>query len=632
MKKITLILIILTSIYSQWKLNPKENTLLATTSSDPFNIQLNTDASGGFYITWQENVANTDNINTLHYTKELKADFRTDGIPVTSSILPKLSYTTSTIANDLIVTWIETVDDTNKVFLQRLTPQGKLLFGEKGKVIFENSSYKEAFSTINSKKNILVAALGINNKIYFSAFNSRGEILPFFENLAISTSNSTKSKLKVIPVPDGGTYILWIEKSGLNAKLYGQYVSPKAEISWFRKSWQKSPYLISNVEKDILDYEAFTTENNELIVIAETKEQQGKISIRKFNNFGVATTPDNQIFISTLPTRNMKAVIENNLIQLTYLELQDNSYKLKLSTYNIDENKIKHQNVNILTTNDPNLVYTTIGDDASGIYILWLTKTKNDEIIKVQRVNDLGKIVYDQDGITVSNKPRSIKSYIIPFFFRNELTFIFKDSYNNQATIYGDQLQKPDIKFEFLSFEAYSYDNKEVILEWSTIGEKNGKGFTVERQINNGNWQAIGFVPSFNKIDKADYNFKDNTTQSGIYKYRIFWTNFFAQKIYSDIATLRLGSDDLNTFLLYQNEPNPASTQTVIKFYAPYRAKVKITIIKDLKPVQVIFDDFCEKGDNILPPLDLTNFENGVYIIQMRTSDYIEIKKMVVQK
>ncbi|HOJ37956.1 MAG TPA: hypothetical protein PLI27_05545 [Ignavibacteriales bacterium] len=634
MKKLIILLLLISSyIFAQWKLNIKENTLLVTPSSEPFNIKFNLDASGGFYITWVENLSEIDNIYTLHYSKDLKPDFRTDGIPVSNSVLPKTNISTSTIANDLIVTWIENVDDTSKVYLQRLTPQGRLLLGDKGKVVFDNNNFKEAKSVVNSQKNIIVSAIDYDNKVYLSTFNSRGEILSDFQNIILSISNNTKSKLKIVPLNDGSIYVFWIEKSGLISHLYGQYVSKKGDISWTRKTWQKNPYLITTNEINIIDYEAFVTDNNELIVITESKENIGKISLKKFNNFGIPVLPTNLISISSKNVQNFKAIYVDNFIKISYLEENDDIYNLKTLNFDSSTNKITIFNDNVLNTKNDNLVYTITNDNAGGIYVVWLTKTKNnDDVIKAQRINDLGKIVYDQDGIILSNKPKSSKSYIIPFLMKEELTIIFKDSYNNQHYIFGDQLQRPDIHFEFVSFDVYSYDNKDVILEWSTIGEKNGKGFTIERSINNGNWSSVGFVSSFNKIDKADYNFQDKVSTNGIYKYRIFWTNYFAQKFYSEIKEIKIGTDNLNDFLLYQNEPNPASTQTIIKFYAPYRTKVKITIIKDLQPIQVIYDDFCEKGDNVLPPLDLTKYEDGVYIIQMRTNNFTEIKKMVVQK
>jgi len=634
MKNILFLVIFTSILFSQWTKNIKENTLVVTNNSEPYNIVLNKDASDGFYITWQENTSNIENILTLHYTKDLQPDFRTDGILVSSSMISKKNFRTESIANDLFISWIEEDEQgLSSIFIQRITPKGKLLLGEKGKSITNDFNFLDNALAKDKSNNFHIVGLNSDNKLILYTLNSRGELITEKSNIQISKSNNLKSKITIIPDNEGGIYILWLENTGIDNKLMGQYINSSGNISWTRSSWKKDPFTITNLEKNVFTYKAEISENNNLFVVSEViYENQHRVTYRVFNNLGLNTIPNNSILITNNIAANPILFYKDNLFFLSYLEKEQNYYNLTLKVFEQNGKEIKFNTNKILSfIKDDSFAYTTISDNSGGIYIFWVTNQNNTDFIKAQRVNDLGKVLWDTNGVLVSSRPKSLKSYFIPFYINNKATIIFKDTKSNSSQIYAQRLIEPNTNyFDFTNFTAYNQNNDN-ILEWSTTGEENSKGFIIEKSFNNGEWIPLGFVQSFNNPANSEYSFTDKNVQNGLHKYRIKWLNIFNDKIYSSIVQVKVGTDNFTDFTLFQNEPNPASTKTNIKFYAPYSTKVTITIYQDLKPIKQIYNDYCNVGENNIS-LDLNDFDDGVYVIQMKTNNYSEIKKMVVQK
>lgn len=83
---------------------------------------------------------------------------------------------------------------------------------------------------------------------------------------------------------------------------------------------------------------------------------------------------------------------------------------------------------------------------------------------------------------------------------------------------------------------------------------------------------------------------------------------------------------------LYQNYPNPFNPVTVIKFDAPKAGQVKITVYDILgREVANLFDSYVQPGEKSIM-FNGSGLASGIYLYELRTEDFRDIKKMVLIK
>jgi len=89
---------------------------------------------------------------------------------------------------------------------------------------------------------------------------------------------------------------------------------------------------------------------------------------------------------------------------------------------------------------------------------------------------------------------------------------------------------------------------------------------------------------------------------------------------------------DFTGYNLYQNEPNPFTDLTTIRYDIPKRSNVKISIIDGQG--KVIMIPVNEKHDPGKYRFDLTNeiLVPGVYIYKLDSEDYSQSRKMIIVK
>lgn len=85
-------------------------------------------------------------------------------------------------------------------------------------------------------------------------------------------------------------------------------------------------------------------------------------------------------------------------------------------------------------------------------------------------------------------------------------------------------------------------------------------------------------------------------------------------------------------YKLYSNYPNPFNPSTIIKFDLPKRNHVSITIYDMLgQQVHKLLNEGMEPGRYEVK-WDVANISSGIYFFEMKTSDFIQVNKMVIMK
>ncbi len=184
---------------------------------------------------------------------------------------------------------------------------------------------------------------------------------------------------------------------------------------------------------------------------------------------------------------------------------------------------------------------------------------------------------------------------------------------------------------ELSSFTATANQNT-VHLKWETKTELNNSGFNVERRINEGDWNRIGFVEgSGNSTLPKEYIFTDQDLFTGgsKFKYRLKQIDHDGTFEYSDIVEVEVVPTQ---FELSQNYPNPFNPITTINFSLPKQTQLKINIYNMLgELVETLSEGTYEAGYHKVT-FNASILPSGAYLYRIENDAFVQVKKMLLLK
>jgi hypothetical protein len=200
-------------------------------------------------------------------------------------------------------------------------------------------------------------------------------------------------------------------------------------------------------------------------------------------------------------------------------------------------------------------------------------------------------------------------------------------------TASGTYTDPPDepLPVELTSFSV-SYINSEVMLNWKTETEVNNYGFNIERRINKGDWDSIAFiVGSGNSNSPKEYCYCDKDLFAGgsIFQYRLKQMNNDGTFEYSDVVEVEVVPDQ---YELSQNYPNPFNPITTIRFSLPKLTQLKINLYNMIgELVETLAEGTYDAGYH-KATLNAQNLPSGAYIYRIESSEFVQVKKMILIK
>lgn len=193
------------------------------------------------------------------------------------------------------------------------------------------------------------------------------------------------------------------------------------------------------------------------------------------------------------------------------------------------------------------------------------------------------------------------------------------------ATSWGDV-----VPVELESFSAIA-ENGNVLLKWSTVTEKNNRGFEIERS-SNGVFATIGFVKGAGTTTlKQSYSFVDNNVINGNYSYRLKQIDFDGSVEYSNVIEVDVTAPSV--FELSQNYPNPFNPNTIIEYSIASSTNVTLTVYSILgeKVAVLVNNQFTEAGKYSVN-FSGANLASGHYIYRLEAGNFVSTKKMLLTK
>lgn len=179
----------------------------------------------------------------------------------------------------------------------------------------------------------------------------------------------------------------------------------------------------------------------------------------------------------------------------------------------------------------------------------------------------------------------------------------------------------------FTNFTA-AKQNETVLLNWTTEGTDNIKGFEVQRKTGyDNNWENIGFIAgsAFNNSNglSSTYSFTDRRPVAGVNSYRLKQIDADNSAIFSSIASVRM-AEEKSVIAVY---PNPASDF------------VTVTHNFDNKPATIAV--LNANGQRLYVPktisgnritLNTQSLEAGVYILQIQDGKTVTSHQFVISR
>lgn len=164
-------------------------------------------------------------------------------------------------------------------------------------------------------------------------------------------------------------------------------------------------------------------------------------------------------------------------------------------------------------------------------------------------------------------------------------------------------------------------DGNVVVLEWTTLSEKDNDFFEIERSTDGINFATIGFVQGAgNSAEKLTYSFADNAPENGIAYYRLSQVDYDGTRSYADRLVSVVYAADRDIRLTIVPNPTRGLFNVLIKGASEGVAKLLTQSGMPIRIVEIHLSDEL---------IDISDLPNGIYILQYQTGDNVVHERVV---
>lgn len=209
------------------------------------------------------------------------------------------------------------------------------------------------------------------------------------------------------------------------------------------------------------------------------------------------------------------------------------------------------------------------------------------------------------------------------------VTAVTRSQMTGITNSYGTAQSPGVLPINLLSFTAHP-KNKAIVTQWKTAGEKENKGFELERTSDKHDFVKIGWVDGAGNSSAINsYQFIDHDVKPGvIYYYRLRQVDYNSDFSYSPVVSAKLTEGAFNALVF----PNPITSESVVSYQLDEAAQVSVELINTLgESIVLVKEEFQPEGYQQLRlnAHDL-KIADGIYTLKISTAGKDEFLKVVI--
>lgn len=540
---------------AQWSNDPTINTPVCLTEGDQINPLIIGDGKNGAIICWM------NALNLQIYVQRVDSSgyiaWNSQGVRV--SPLATFNNNHKIISDGhegAIIVWNSDNNGELNIYAQRIDTFGNLLWDTIGveicvrplpqidPIIISDGS-GGAFIGWEDR----LSGMGVCG-IYAQRINSDGEVLWATDGVPVCTSpfqDPIQFRPKIVTDNNGEIIILWDDTRNIDKQIYGQKLDSDGNRQWINTGLQIS----QGTGEDRLQ--------------------------------GIFNAGQNEFIIAW--TNGPSAFTETNI----YIQKIDDSGNKKWSS----------SGVPICVSAGNQYYCSMISDNNAGAILVWEDRRTSEADIYAQRIDSIGFIKWQVNGIPVCNKT---DYQLQPRIVTNEddgAIVCWQEMDNNNSNIYAQRI------------------DKDGLLKWGTEGSP--VSISTAAHIGMINDNRGGAIISWDDRRNGDNNH-----------------DIFIQRIDGNGNLGITSIDDKNfavsSYLLFQNYPNPFNPITKIIWQSAVGSWQTLKVYDVLgREIKTLVDEYRTAGKYEIE-FDASSLTSGVYFYQIKAGDFISTKKMILLK
>jgi hypothetical protein len=639
-----LLLFSLSELNAQWVNNPAENTRVVYDLNNPININAVTDQNGGIFISWQDNITGLqDEVRFMHIDSNGDISFRADGKRISESTGNQENpVAVSTEKNNAVIAWKDfSKNKSGDLLLQKVQSGGSILWKLNGIKINRLKNEISDYSVCsNQQGEVFIGYIAkepnrvFNTEIILQKISTTGRFL--FDTSGVTVSASLNNKMNPVVLPDdsGGVYVLWTEsfssKGIINSRHLNKYGKP---------DWGSKPLNVTDNSLNVITYSACNSEDGiylayrvlkkEKVIFHQLISKKGKLLWGR-NGKLCSDRKGNQ--------SNPRVISEGNSLILSWTNETNNNKDIFIQRYDTNGKQLwKEGGVAVIKMNGDQFGEKIISDEHNGAIVVWLDRRTVSKLgnIYSQRISGDGNIKWDSSGIAIGSFFNTPKSYLnlLPDG-RGSAIAVFKEKRKNENGIYVQKIFNTGTFVSQIIGFSTSITSDSVKISWYSANEISNSNYTVERSIQTDTgiteWLQLATLNSDSGKAANYYAYYDVPDTSGTLYYRIVLSDNLGNSQTSEASRVTF-LESTSYIIVTQNNPNPFTDSTQIKFYLPEPSNVKIEYFDNhIEKIDETINDY-HAGENSVT-FYAGDHQPGIYFYKFESGDYVEVKKMVLTR
>jgi hypothetical protein len=628
-------------INAQWVNNPAENTKVVYDLSEPINITALSDYNGGAFILWEDNVTGLQNeISFMHIESNGNISFRADGKKISRTIGDQDNpVAVSTGKSTAVIAWKDfSVNKSGDLLMQKVNSNGSILWNQGIKINKSKMNISDYSLCANRNGEVYIAYTQgepgqiSNSGLILQKVSTSGKLL--FDSLGISVSTFVNTKLNPCILTDdsSGVFVFWIETINNRGVVFSQHMDAAGKLLW-----GNTPLSLTDKSLDVISFTC-TNFDSDIYLAYQVLRKEKNIYHQLISNNGKLLWGKNgkQCSIKAGSQSNPQIITQNGKLILSWTNEINKNKDIYIQEYDRRGKSLWHEGgIPVIEMKGDQFGQKIISDENNGVIISWMDRRTSSTMgdIYAQRITSEGKALWDTAGIAIGSFFNTPKSYLnLISDGRGSAIAVFKERRNSENGIYVQKIfNTGTFVSQIIGFNT-EIRSDSVSIAWYSANELPQSNYTIERSVQtdtgNTDWEKLVSINAVSEKSANYYQYFDKPDSSGTIYYRIIQNDNLGNVQSSEVSRVTFFKTT-NYIIITQNDPNPFSDSTHIKFYLPEQADVKIEFFNNhIEKIDEI-DRLFPAGENSVTFM-AGNKQPGIYFYKFESGDFVEVKKMVL--